>query len=220
MKRFHPEELLHRLVLLFTCGSLLGFLMESLQSWISLGYVENRQGLLYGPFTPIYGLGALLFALVFPLLRSRPAGAVFLLTGALGALFEYLCSLIQETAFGTISWEYSDVGLDWNGRTNLILALCWGGLGVFFIQGFYPRFTRFLSRQRRPGKRALTLLLLCFFLTNSLLSAAALIRQDQRRSCRPAVSSVSLFLDRTYPDEVLEKTFPNMQVVTPPPPSP
>ncbi len=220
MSQPRAEETLHQLVFLFTFCSLLGFLMESLQSWLNLGYVENRQGLLYGPFTPIYGLGALLFALVFPLLRNQPVGAVFFLTGALGAVFEYLCSLVQETAFGTISWEYSNIGLDWDGRTNLILALCWGGLGVFFVRFFYPRFSHFLPRQQRPGKRALTVLLVCFFLTNSLLSAAALVRQDQRRSDLPAIGAFAAFLDEAYPDEVLEATFPNMRVVTPSPPSP
>ena len=220
MSQQRAEEVLHRLAFLFLLGSLLGFLMESLQSWLDLGYVENRQGLLYGPFTPIYGLGALLFAFLFPLLRHCPVGVVFLLTGAVGAVFEYLCSLVQETAFGTLSWDYSNIGLDWDGRTNLILALCWGGLGVFFVRFFYPLLTRFLIRQRRPGKRALTAFLLCFFLTNGFLSTAALVRQDQRRSDLPAVSAFSVFLDDVYPDVVLKEIFPNMTAVTPSPPSP
>lgn len=208
------EDALHRLVWLFTLSSLAGFWLESLQSWMDLGYVENRQGLLYGPFTPIYGLGALLFALAFPVLRTRQAGLIFAVTGAAGALFEYLCSLFQETFFGTISWEYSNIGLDWHGRTNLILALCWGGLGVFFTLAFYPAFARCVDRQSRRGRRILTLLLLCFFLSNSLLSAAALVRQNQRRADVPAFSPVSTFLDLHFPDERLGETFPNMAAVS------
>ncbi|MCI8538514.1 MAG: putative ABC transporter permease [Oscillospiraceae bacterium] len=207
------EDVLHRLVWLFTLSSLAGFWLESLQSWIDLGYVENRQGLLYGPFTPIYGLGAVLFALAFPVLRTRQAGLIFLITGAAGALFEYGCSLFQETAFGTISWEYSNIGLDWHGRTNLILALCWGGLGVFFTLAFYPAFARHMDCQPRRGRRLLTLVLLCFFLSNGLLSAAALVRQNQRRADVPAFSAVSAFLDLHFPDGRMEATFPNMSVV-------
>ena len=208
------EEGLHRLVWLFTLCSILGFLLESLQSLLELGYVENRQGLLYGPFTPIYGLGALLFALCFPLLRRCSPGFLLVVAGGLGAWFEYLCSLIQERAFGTISWEYSHIGLDLDGRTNLILALCWGGLGVFFTLCFYPAYRHFLSGQARRGKRLLTLVLLVFFLSNGLLSAAALVRQAQRRDNIPAFSPAALFLDRQYPDAVLDRTFPNMTVVS------
>ena len=192
--------------------------MESLQSWLSLGYVESRQGLLYGPFTPIYGLGALVFASLFPALHSRPAEWIFVVTGAAGAVFEYLCSLVQEHLFGTISWEYSSIGLDWDGRTNLILALCWGGLGVFFGLVFYPWFARFLTEQPLRGKRTVSALLLLFFLSNGLLSAAALLRQDQRRDQLPAVTAAALFLDRAYPDEALDRIFPSMMVITPSPP--
>lgn len=213
--RLLEEERLHRWVWLFTACSLLGFLLESLQSLLELGYVQNRQGLLYGPFTPIYGLGALVFALCFPLLRRRGPLLVFAVTGAVGAVFEYLCSLVQESAFGTISWEYSHIGLDWDGRTNLILALCWGGLGVFFILRFYPAFSRFVSVQSLSGRRLLSGLLLVFFLGNGLLSAAALVRQEQRRQDLPAASAFSVFLDERYPDPVLEATFPNMEPAGP-----
>jgi len=205
------EAALHRGVWLFAAGAMAGFLLESLESAVSLGYVQNRQGMLYGPFSPIYGVGALLFALAAPALKNRSLPAVFLVTAALGAAAEYLCALVQERAFGVRFWDYSHLRLNLNGRISLGLTLCWGALGVGFVQWFWPAFEGLLAGQRLEGKRLLTAALLALFLFDAGLSAAALVRQDQRRHDLPAVTAFGAFLDREYPDRRLEETFPTME---------
>ena len=204
------ERRLHRGVWLFAAGAMAGFLLESLDSLLTLGYLQNRQGMLYGPFSPIYGLGALLLAAAAPRLRARPVPVVFLASALLGAAAEYLCALVQERAFGVRFWDYTGVGLDLHGRVNLVLTLCWGGLGVFFLLWLWPRFSRFVDSQPRRGLRLVSAALLLFFLWDAGLSAAALVRQNQRRWDLPAATAFGAYLDVRYPDQVLEDTFPTM----------
>ena len=85
-----------RLVWLFALASMAGFLLESGESLFSLGYVQNRQGLLYGPFTPVYGAGAVVLALLWPALKDKPRPAAFLCAALVGAGVEYLWSWGQE----------------------------------------------------------------------------------------------------------------------------
>lgn len=206
------ETALHRGVWLFAVGAMAGFLLESLDSALRLGYVQNRQGMLYGPFSPIYGVGALLFALAAPLLKNRPVPVLFLAAAFLGTAAEYGCALVQERAFGVRFWDYSGMGIDLHGRVNLILTLCWGTVGVYFLLWVWPAFVRFLDGQRRSGLRLVTAALLVFFLLDGGLSAAALARQEQRRQDLPAATAFGVFLDERYPDGRLEKTFPTMRV--------
>ena len=68
-----------------------------------------RQGLVYGPFIQIYGMGAVAYYLLVSKIKN-PKEAFF--AGMImGGTLEYLCSFFQEILFGTISWNYSDLFL-------------------------------------------------------------------------------------------------------------
>ena len=57
------------------------------------GYFESRQGLIYGPFTPVYGIGGIAYYITFKLIKTRNKGKVFFVSMILGGLTEYIaCS--------------------------------------------------------------------------------------------------------------------------------
>ena len=211
----HWESVLHRLVWLFALGSMAGFLLESMDSVLRLGYLENRQGMLYGPFSPIYGIGALLFACSAPWLKHRSVPTQFAVAALLGAAAEYGCAWVQERAFGARFWDYSGTGLEFQGRINLVLTLCWGALGVAFLLLVWPAFVRFLDGQRAKSLRLVTLFLLVLFLLDGGMSAAALVRQNHRNRDIPATTAFAAFLDEQYDDGRLSETFPTMTTVQP-----
>lgn len=41
---------------LFVIGSIVGYIYEMIVVLVQKGCFESRQGLIYGPFTPIYGI--------------------------------------------------------------------------------------------------------------------------------------------------------------------
>lgn len=202
---------LWRLVWLFVLASLAGFLLESLESLLSLGYVQNRQGLLYGPFAPVYGAGAVVLALAWPLMKSLPRLGIFLLSALLGTGVEYLWSWGQEILFGSVFWDYHHFRFHLHGRVNLPFALLWGLLGLFFLHWVWPRFCT-LWQSPAPWRSVLVALALALLLTgDGLLSAAALLRQAQRQQAVSALSPLQVYLDEAWPDEALTETFPTMR---------
>ena len=59
------------LFLIFFAGCIIGWIYEEIFYWITEGLLRNR-GILYGPWLPIYGIGALGIYALKPL-KGRPA---------------------------------------------------------------------------------------------------------------------------------------------------
>lgn len=59
------------LFLVFMIGCLAGFIIEGIVTLVSKGHFELRQGVIYGPFAQVYGIGALVFYLVLPNIRGN-----------------------------------------------------------------------------------------------------------------------------------------------------
>lgn len=202
-----------RLVWLFALASMAGFLLESGESLFSLGYVQNRQGLLYGPFTPVYGAGVVVLALLWPALRGKPRPVAFVCATLVGSGVEYLWSWGQEALFGVLFWDYRHFRFHLDGRINLPFTLFWGVLGLAFWVWFYPRFRSFWSGLPPSSAALVGLALTLLLLGDGMWSAAALVRQDQRQSDLPAFSPLTAYLDEVWSDEALAARFPTMRIV-------
>lgn len=50
---------------IFIIGSILGYIYEMILVFFQKGYFESRQGLIYGPFTPVYGIGGIVILSIF-----------------------------------------------------------------------------------------------------------------------------------------------------------
>lgn len=201
------------LVWLFTLASMAGFLLESGESLLSLGYVQNRQGLLYGPFAPVYGMGAVVFALLQPYVKNTSRLLAFLLAALTGAGVEYLWSFCQERWFGVVFWDYSHFRFHVDGRINLPFTLFWGLLGLAFWFWVCPRLQSLQNHPHSAPLRLTGLVLTLFFAGNSLWSSAALTRQAQRKQDIAAFSPLTAYLDAAWSDEALQNQFPTMQQV-------
>ena len=97
------------------------------------GYFESRQGLIYGSFIPVYGIGAIIYYLILNNIKKDNKIKIFFITAILGGITEYICSLVQEKVFGTISWDYSYIIFDINGRTSLLHCSYWGIAGILYV---------------------------------------------------------------------------------------
>ena len=53
-----------KLFIFFVLGCLIGTYYEEVLWFIKYGEITTRQGLIYGPFSPIYGVGVLAFVLL------------------------------------------------------------------------------------------------------------------------------------------------------------
>jgi len=204
----------YKLFWVFVSGSVLGFVVETLYCLAVRGVLESRQGLLYGPFSQIYGLGAVLMVLLLTPLAKKSDRWLFLGGALLGGGFEWLSGVFQEAVFGTASWDYSDQLLSLaGGKTSVTYMFFWGILGFIFIKGVYPKLSRLIERMPNRGGKVLSLLLLVFLTADILLSCAAISRWSARYNGVPAASAFEEILDTQYPDEKMKEIYPNMFIV-------
>ena len=201
----------YKLFLIFMVGSVIGYVVETLFCFFVEGFFESRKGLLYGPFIPVYGFGAVLMTLVLYRYRNRSSTVVFLVAAFLGAAFEFFCSWFQEVVFGTVSWEYSDSAFNLQGRTNVFFAICWGVMGLVFINYTLPFLTELIEKIPNRIGVCISWVLLVFMVFDILISSIAVKRQEMRQEGYPATNAFVAFIDHTYTDEYLKQVFPNMQ---------
>ena len=126
-------------------------------------------------------------------------------------MVEYVCSYVQETLFGSVSWDYSNIPLNINGRVCLLYSIFWGALGVIWIKSIYPRLSVYVLMIPNKIGKALVWILLVFMLFDSVLSVFAVYRWSERVKGVKAESAVSVFLDNRFPDSRMEGIYPNME---------
>jgi uncharacterized membrane protein len=198
---------LYKIFWVFVVFSVVGTFSEGFYWIFRYGHFAWRTGLIYGPFSQVYGLATVL-ALVL-LYGFRNKSPLFLLFTAyiISVCFEFISSIMQEWVFGYTSWDYGDSKFALLGRANLIYAIGWAIFGVLLIKYIYPWFCRFLTRfPRKPG-RIITWIVLIFMVFNGIVSAAAVYRYQQRQQDIPATNIIQSQLDSHYPDAFLEKRF-------------
>ncbi len=198
----------HKIFWVFFTRSLIGFIYENTLGLLQNGYFELRQGLMYGPFIPVYGIGAVV--LVLFLRKIRHSFVLFLIGSVLGGVVEYIASYVQQYVFGSVSWNYSHEPLNIGGRTDVIFALFWGLLGVLMIRIIYPKLSMLIDKiPNRPGF-FITWILIIFIVFDIFISSAAVMRMYQRYEHKPAVNVFERFLDEWYPDKKVRRVYGNM----------
>ncbi len=204
---------------IFIIGSFLGFIWENIWTVLKRGYFALRQGLIYEPLIPIYGVGALVLYLVYKWLDKKIDNKVIKVCLAfgigflLGGLIEYVFSYLQEFLLGTISWTYQRFKWNLNGRTSFIHAAFWGVLGSLFYLLVMPLFDKMIKYFDNKKVRFLTSVLSVILLLDIGISFAASIRQRERREGILPNNDIQELLDKYYDDERLGKVFTNAMPV-------
>lgn len=213
MNKDKIREELTILFWIFIIGSIAGFIFEITVVFFQKGYFELRQGLIYGPFIPVYGIGAMLYYVVLNKIKLKNKLQIFLITMLLGGLTEYLCSFTQEKLFGTISWDYSYLPFNINGRTSLLHCIYWGIGGILYVTYIEPIIEKMREKINKNCIRIITIILALFMIFDITISWMAAERQIERKSNVEPENKMDVFFDEYYPDEYLDKIFNNKKYV-------
>lgn len=128
----------------FIIYSLMGWAMESFFRTIAEKKFINT-GFLYGPFCPIYGIGAIIMFLFLHNYKDNMI-LVFILGFIVLSVWEYVVGWLLEKIFHTKYWDYSENKFNIQGRVCLMNSLFWGVLGVVFIKFIHPFVTELLAK--------------------------------------------------------------------------
>ena len=197
-------------------GSFAGVVVEILWCLFRNGYIESRSGLVYGPFNPVYGIGAVVMTLALYRYRNRSSSISFFGGAVVGSVIEYLLSWGQETLFGSTSWDYSRMPFNLDGRICLLYSLFWGILGVLWIKSLYPRVAQVILKIPNRFGKVLTWVLTIFMVFDCAMSLLAVDRWSERVRGETPVSAVDVFFDEHFPDSRMERIYANMEFGTNP----
>lgn len=199
-----------KLFWIFLISSVLGAGIEMVFCRVTGGIWMNRSSLLYGPFSVVWGIGAVVLTVVLRRLRGKPDRSVFLAGCLVGGVYEYLCSVFTEYIFGTVFWDYSHIPLNLGGRINLLYCIFWGLLSVLWLRVLYPPMEKSIERMSPLAGKIVTWVLILLMTCNAALTSAAMLRYTQRQRGAAASGIVETYLDERYPDTLMEQRWPNM----------
>lgn len=136
----------------FFTYSILGYIAEIIFGFI-VGANNPESGVLFGPWTPIYGFASILIILISEKLfknlhmkRWKETIIVFFIITILLMLLEWIGGTLIEVIFGFTFWDYTGNKFNLGKYTCLEMGLVWGLIGIFFIYFLRPLLDRFIRK--------------------------------------------------------------------------
>lgn len=152
-KAFWPT--LQRYFLYFLLYSILGWIYEVFLEVVVYRWGFTNRGVLFGPYCPVYGVGALAFLLCFRRLMEKKHPRwlqfakpllIFLGCMAVATGIELVTSYILEALTGSWPWQtYVDYGINFQGRIALSPSIRFGLGGLIFLYLLQPLFQRLVG---------------------------------------------------------------------------
>lgn len=199
-------------VFVVTC--VLGVIVEVIWHMVVVepGVYQDRRGLLFGPFSPIYGVGAVLMTIALNRFKDANLVVTFIVCTLIGGVFEYFVSLWMEVAFGVIAWDYTGQFLSIDGRTCLLFASMFGLLGLWWIKWALPRLLKVINMIPWKVRYSVTTICAVLMLFNIGMTLQALDCWQERVNGKPVVTEVQQFYAEYFPNDVMQNRFQSMTI--------
>ena len=124
-------------VALFAIYSFLGWVIEVIYRSITQRKFVNA-GFLYGPFIPIYAIGAAFIIILQFFFHTWHIVPRFIIFGLTLTVLEYAVGFLSEKIFKMTLWDYSETKLNLNGRVCFQFSILWSALALFFVTFIHP----------------------------------------------------------------------------------
>lgn len=122
----------------FFLYSIFGYLFETI--FLFLKQSSGESGYLFGPWTPVYGLGIILIILisnfVFKNIKKNKfiqSIIIFLWVSTALTIIEWLGGITIEYLFDFTFWDYSNFPLSMGKYVAIEISFIWGTLSLLFI---------------------------------------------------------------------------------------
>lgn len=199
----------YKIVMLFFVGAFLGDITETIFCRITAGVWMSRSSVVYGPFSIVWGIGVVVLTMMLHRYRNKDDRYIFIFGTVVGGAYEYICSVFTELVFGTVFWDYSKIPFNLGGRINLLYCFFWGLASVVWIKNLYPLLSGLIEKIPRRIGKILSWIFVVFMTVNIVISMGALARYNSRYEGKEAESGMEQFLDKHFPDERMERIYPN-----------
>lgn len=134
----------------FIC-SILGFLLET--CFYTLFKWDGGSGILYGPWTPVYGIGAIIIIIFFDFIFKKintnkfSKFIIFFVSICIFlSIIELIGGILIEQIFNITFWDYSNHKYHIGKYISLEMALVWGLASTLFIFLLRPLIDKFIYK--------------------------------------------------------------------------
>lgn len=204
----------------FVC-SVLGLILEEVWHMVVVdpGVYQDRAGMLFGPFSPIYGFGAVLMTMALNRFYKKNPLIIFLVSALIGGAFEVFVGWFMQTSFGVVSWSYSHIRLFGmpdpiavltGGRTCTPFACMWGLGGLIWIKVLLPRLLKLINMIPWKRRYSATVILTAVMLIDGVMTLQSLDYWYQRVTGTVRNIPVAQFYDKHFDNEYMENRFQSM----------
>lgn len=161
-------EITTKFIAFFIIYSLFGWVLESIYKTIYEKKLINS-GFLFGPFCPIYGIGAIIMYLILNEYKDNIIH-VFMVGVIVLSIWEYIVGYLLEKIFKTKYWDYSDKKYNIHGRICLMNSIFWGILGVIFIYFIHPCISVFVEQVSTKSLYIVTYTMVIYLIIDLIIS--------------------------------------------------
>ena len=204
----------------FVC-SVLGLILEEVWHMVVVdpGVYQDRAGMLFGPFSPIYEFGAVLMTMALNRFYKKNPLIIFLVSALIGGAFEVFVGWFMQTSFGVVSWSYSHIRLFGmpdpiavltGGRTCTPFACMWGLGGLIWIKVLLPRLLKLINMIPWKRRYSATVILTAVMLIDGVMTLQSLDYWYQRVNGTVRNIPVAQFYDKHFDNEYMENRFQSM----------
>lgn len=204
----------------FAC-CVLGLILEIIwhMTVVDPGHYEDRAGLLIGPFSPIYGFGAVLVTLALNRLYNKNPVITFVIAGLVGGCFEWATAFFMKASFGVTAWDYSSytilgvpdpVAVFTGGQTATMFLCMWGVLGLVWVKLILPVMLKGINVIPWRLRYGLTAVVAVLMMADGLLTLGSLNCWFERASGIEPTTPIEQFFEDEFPDSFMEHRFQSM----------
>ena len=199
---------------IFVVCSVLGLGIETVYHFLVVdpGQYQDRAGLLFGPFSPIYGIGAVLMTVFLNRFHKKNVVLIFFVSAVIGGAFEYFTSVFMQYAFGAVAWDYTGMWLSIGGRTCGVFMIMWGILGVVWIKLLLPVMLRIVNLIPWNWRYVVTSACAALMLADAIMTLQSLDCWYERLSGNPAHTPIQQFYDKHFDNAYMEHRFQSMSI--------
>ena len=199
---------IYNLFWIFIFGSVAGWFIEGLWTFLKKGVLINHSAVAIGPFNMAYGLGAVVLTLLLYKRTKDKAWKLFILGFLGGTILEYIMSVGMEFVLGFSAWNYSAKFWNLNGRVSLLYSVCWGFLAIIWVK-VLPIFIRFIKKMDFNIGKKMTYVLIVFLVCDMIFTYVALDRSREESKGIPPANKFEEVLDKSFNKEFLQNMFNN-----------
>lgn len=204
----------YQVVIIFLLASVAGLVLEEAWMFATAGLTQSRPGLVWGPFSPLYGFGATLLTLFCWGMRKARAddGVVFLVSAALGGCLEQVTGWGMETLFHMSSWTYAylpDHITQWVAWRFLFF---WGIIGLVWARYVMPDLLYRIGAPTYRRQVGFVLLLAAYLALDIFMTLACFTRMTLRDEGVAAATPFQEWVDENYTDQFIAARFQNLVI--------